>query len=436
MSFKQVPFSAWILVGLFVSNSGAVAEDLLKRRVDSGMRFGEFKEKEGLPVSRVEAGSAAERLGLKPGDVLAGLNGKAFTGGLDADARLFALRAGAPVTLDVSRAGVRQAFRADFPPLTKDEASGVEFSYEQVKNPLSGLMQRVIISRPKGAIGRLPAVFFIPWLSCDSVEVPKGTRGGIETLLYRIAAESGAVLMRVEKPGVGDSEGICNETDFDTEMAGNRAAFAAVRRHPWVDGLRVIAMGQSFSGGLLPLVAPNADTAGYLFINSWSRTWLERLLEFERRRLEMSELTAGVVSERMRALAEIYGLVLEGGMTPGDVIRRKPVLAAAWEDAPDHQYGRPIRFMQQLQAANVSGPWQRVDKPTLVVFGEADIVMSRLDHDRVVDFVNKNRPGAARLIAVPGMDHGMAAPLADGASGLPPALGDSIVSWIRSVLGI
>lgn len=314
-----------------------------------------------------------------------------------------------------------------------DRIPGVEFSYEQVRNPRSHLLQRVIVSRPAGTTGRLPAVFFIPWLSCDSVEVPPGARGGIETLLYRLAAEPGLVLFRVEKPGVGDSEGDCAQTDFETEMAGNVAAFAAARGHPWIDPGRVVAMGQSFAGGLLPLVAPPSQVSGYLFLNSYVRTWIERILGFERLRLEGAGLEAGTVSERMRLLVRLYVAILESGETPAEAIRRDPALALVWKDQPEHQYGRPVRFFQQLERANVAAAWARVDCPTLAIWGEADPVMAREEHERVVALVNRNRPGAARLVTVPGMDHGLSSALPGGKTGLPEPVADVILSWLKGV---
>jgi pimeloyl-ACP methyl ester carboxylesterase len=170
---------------------------------------------------------------------------------------------------------------------------------------------------------------------------------------------------------------------------------------------------------------------GYLFINGWARTWMERLLEFERLRLEGEGLGPGAVAARMRGKSEILGLVLGGGLTPAEAVRRKPELADAWDDEPEHQYGRPIRFMQQLQGTNVAAAWEKVDRPTLVVYGEADIVMHRQDHERVVAMVNRNRPGSARLVLVPGMDHGMNAPLPGRKPGLPDAMSLAIISWLR-----
>lgn len=41
----------------------------------------------------------------------------------------------------------------------------------------------------------------------------------------------------------------------------------------------------------------------------------------------------------------------------------------------------------------------------LVVYGEHDWVMSRDDHLMIAAFVNRRRPGAARYVEVPKMDH-------------------------------
>ena len=60
--------------------------------------------------------------------------------------------------------------------------------------------------------------------------------------------------------------------------------------------------------------------------------------------------------------------------------------------------------------------------------------MHRVDHERVVALVNRNRPGAARLLTVPGMDHGLSAPLDAGGRGLPGAVAVAILDWVGATL--
>lgn len=312
--------------------------------------------------------------------------------------------------------------------LPLEQQPGIETVYTDVRNP-NGLRQRAILTRPAGTTRRLPGVLFVPWLSCDSVESPKGPSPGIDQLI-RLVPEYGVVMLRVDKPGVGDSEGVCRDTDLETEINGSRAALAMLAAHPWVDASKIVLMGQSFSGAFLPMVAEGTPVAGYIFINSWSRSWYERLIEFERLRLEGEKLSPSEVTDRIRALAELYTLYLLQKKTPADAIRERPQLAKVWQDEPAHQYGRSAAFHHQLAELNPAAGWSKVRVPTLVVWSEQDIVMHRQDHERIVAMVNANAAGAARLVTAPG-DHGMATRGADGARVLPAAVTSAVKQFLQ-----
>ncbi|HEX2444298.1 MAG TPA: alpha/beta hydrolase [Vicinamibacterales bacterium] len=310
---------------------------------------------------------------------------------------------------------------------------GVDVVYTAVRNP-KGPLQRAILTRPQQTTSRRAAILFVPWLSCDSIESPKGAAPGIDQLLQKIAAETPFVMLRVDKPGVGDSEGDCSKTDLDTEIEGSRAALAFLRTHPWVDPSRIVIMGHSFSGAFLPVVAGDTPVAGYVVLNSWVRSWFERLIEFERLRMERSKTSPGDVTQRVSALIELYtGFLLEK-KSPAQVIKEKPALAPVWEDEPEHQYGRPAVFFHQLQALNAARAWSAVRVPTLVMWGEGDFVMHRIDHERIVALVNRNSPGAAKLVTIPYMDHSMRVPGAGGSPELPASAVDAVKSFLSATL--
>jgi pimeloyl-ACP methyl ester carboxylesterase len=261
----------------------------------------------------------------------------------------------------------------------------------------------------------------------------RGAAPGIDQLLGKLASESGWVMLRVDKPGVGDSEGVCAETDLGTEIDGSRAALTWLRAHPWVDPSRIVIMGHSFSGAFLPMVAASEPVAGYIVLNSWVRTWMERLLEFERLQAESSGVAAADVSERQRKLTEFYTLFLEQQKMPRQVIAERPELASVWNDGPEHQYGRPARFHHQLQRINAARAWSSVALPTLVMWGDADLIMHRSDHERLAALVNHNRPGAAELVVIPGANHGLAALGPDGQPHLPPVVPAAIRQFLDRV---
>ena len=70
-----------------------------------------------------------------------------------------------------------------------------------------GTKLRTYMTRPAGARGRLPAILFVQWLSCDTIELPEKAEDGWSRMLKRTLRESGCVVMRTEKRGVGDSKG-------------------------------------------------------------------------------------------------------------------------------------------------------------------------------------------------------------------------------------
>jgi pimeloyl-ACP methyl ester carboxylesterase len=68
---------------------------------------------------------------------------------------------------------------------------------------------------------------------------------------------------------------------------------------------------------------------------------------------------------------------------------------------PEHQYGRHIRYFQQLQRLDVEGAWQKVSVPTLIVWGEFDWIMGRDESDRAAAILG---PKATYVIRR-GMNH-------------------------------
>ena len=406
--------------------------DQLARRADLGAVLRPPAASAPSRVVRVTDGSALAAAGLRAGDDVIGLDGERFLDAIDFDRRIAALRGGQDVRLEVSRGGTSLVIAARLASMVREQLPETDVVYTQIGNP-RGFRQRAILTRHSARTEASPAILFVPWLSCDSVEFATGAAPGIEELLSKIAAESGWVLLRVDKPGVGDSEGVCADTDLETEIEGSRAALAWLRSHPWVDPTRIVIMGHSFSGAFLPNVAGSTPVAGYIVLNSWIRTWMERLLEFERMQAEAAGTPPGDVSERQRKLAEFYALFLEQQKTPRQVLAERPELASVWSDAPEHQYGRSARFHHQLQRMNAARAWSTIAVPTLAMWSAADLVMHRSDHERLVAMVNRNQPGAAELVVIPGADHGLAVRAPDGRAQLPPLVFATIRRFLDRV---
>src|SRR5438046_2113976 len=129
----------------------------------------------------------------------------------------------------------------------------VDVIYDFVTAP-DGKRLRTIITKPRNAKAKLPVIFVAGWLSCDSVEAPTDTKDASGSVFRGLAQLPEFSLFRVDKQGIGDSEGVCSETDFDSELAGYRTAFRALKNYDFIDSNRVYILGISNGGGFAPLV--------------------------------------------------------------------------------------------------------------------------------------------------------------------------------------
>jgi dienelactone hydrolase len=122
---------------------------------------------------------------------------------------------------------------------------------------------RTIVSIPAGTLDRrFPAVLLIQGGGCGSIDSPFNVAVAQPGLIHAIGSK-GLVTMRVEKSGVGDSEGPpCASIGYDEELAGYRAALKALQSHPAVDPQRIYLVGISLGGVFAPLLAAETRVAG------------------------------------------------------------------------------------------------------------------------------------------------------------------------------
>ena len=315
--------------------------------------------------------------------------------------------------------------------LPREHFQNADVLYDWVSNS-RGDRLRTFVTRPKAAAAKVPVLFFVGWLSCDSVEYPLGETDGFGALLLRLIEQSGYATVRTEKPGVGESQGTpCGKSDFQGELEGYQAAFDSMGKYEFIDLGRVIVIGMSNGGGFSPVVSRQHRVRGFLSAGSWGRTWYEHMLENERVRLTTEGKSAAAVNDALKIFAQFYDLYLIQGQTPGEILRQHPQWKEVWYDAPDGQYGRPAAFYQQLQALNLGKVWQSVDAPVLVIRGSKDTVMSHADSSAIAEIVSRAHPGKARYVEIEGMTHGFTADKKFQSDLVP-----LILNWAREQLAV
>lgn len=321
---------------------------------------------------------------------------------------------------------------------------GLDTEYGELR-PGDGARLRTVVTRPTGRTGRLPAVLFVQWLSCDTIELEPNATDGWSQMLRRLITESGALWQRTEKSGVGDSLGpACAQLDYETELAHHRAALRQLKARPDVDPKRIVIYGASMGANYAPLVAAGEEVAGVVVWGGGATTWFERMLRFERNALELRGTDPKLIASEVNARAKYFARYLLEGQSPAEIAANDPDLGKVWPrivgTSNEGHYGRPFAFHQQAQAQNWAGAWANVRAPVLALYGEYDWFESRDAVAYIANIVSGQRPGSAEFRELPGLDHHFsrfASPREaftskGGKPDAAPAV-DAILQWMRRI---
>lgn len=413
------------------------AQELI-RRASWGARIASPSGTPGAKVVSVATGSSLEKAGIKPGDLILEVNGRLAATDEEWTSITYALREKQNVELLVKSQNGISRKSVQLPPLPREIHSGLETLYETVVSDY-GIVQRLIITKPRGA-GKLPAIFLVQGLSCSTIETSIRPDDNWSRMINSLVENSGHVVMRVEKPGVGDSEGDCAATDFQTELSGYRAALRSLKQRQYVDTTRIVIYGSSMGSALAPVLANEFGLAGVVADGTFFKTWFEHMLEIERRIRGMEGDDESTIAKKMNDvyIPLYYGMLLQK-KTYGQVLDEYPAIKTYFGHSRSHMYGRPVAYYQQLQDYDLVGAWEKLEAPVRILYGENDWIMSAYDNQLIMQVLDKSGHKDHRLHVYKGMDHWNtihSSPLASykGEAGQwdanMPAL---VISWIKEI---
>ncbi len=371
----------------------------------------------GARVLAVLPQTPAADAGMQPQDVIVRIGHDTVTDVPSALAVLRVIPSGTHVPVGVVRAGAARSITFVARERPRETSADFDVVYTAVAAP--GGVRRVLVTHPHAG-GPHPTVMLVGGIGCYSIDQPTG-ENPYRDLMYHLTRR-GYTTVRVEKAGVGDSEGgPCMATDLDTEVGGYRAALSAARHLPWVDSSRVFLFGHSIGGIEGPLLAGSDSLAlaplrGVAVLSTVGINWYEYELANLRRQLRLQNLPPDSIEIVMARKARCgFHFLVERQS-------RAAVLAAEPGCLPSVSYPASETYMQQVAAINVATTWKKVAVPALVMHGGSDFVTSRDEHLELVEAINAMHPGNATYADVPELDHYLshqATPLASFSDPVP-----------------
>ncbi len=387
---------------LYIDCSG---QDNLPRRAYWGV---EYKDADG---GGVQLTSVAKDYGfgkseLKANDIIISIGNSEIKKRSDLRVALGGKNEGDQLSIRYRREGKVRTATLTATPFPYEKVDGIDFEYGSFKTS-AGDHLRTIVSKPENVYNRLPAILFVQWLSCDAIDVHPRYKDGNMQLIHDLS-KAGYLVMRTEKPGVGDSQGRdCGSYGFNEELKVHQEALEILRRRSDVDIDNIVLFGSSIGGTMAPILAQGQSLKGLIVTGCYYKTWYEHMLEIERRISFLSGDTPAETNNKMRLWSKFYSYYLNDKMTPGEILEKYPEFEEVWEGAPAHQYGRPVSFYMEANDHNVPAYWDQLNVPALVVYGEYDYIMSRQDHQMIVNALNRKQKGLGRFLEIAGADHGL-----------------------------
>lgn len=338
-----------------------------------------------LVVQAALEGGAAGAAGVRPGDRVVSINGVELesAGGLhDAVRRLGPLPR---IVFGLEREGRALALEADAPPLPAEALDGgrVELSHVCV----GGHRLRTVLAVPVG--GAQAAVLFVQGLHAVSCEFPLDPAAPTRRLVEGLVS-AGFAVMRVERSGVGDSEGPPpSRTDLTMELATQRAALEALASSALAQPHRLFLFGHSFGGMVAPLIARDREAAGVVVYGTSALRWHDCVMGTSLRRRRLAGWEGARLDEDISRWRELHELVCRQGWTPARLFDRRPHLFAlrSRDCDGDTLYGRHVSVFQQLDAMDLGAAWRALGEggaPVLALHGEYDWVCTGEESAQII----------------------------------------------------
>src|SRR5215469_2493846 len=281
MNFGIATFTVALVLSLFASSEAS--ETTLPRHAILGAGA---VDDSGAKINIIVAGSTAEHAGLEANDIVLSVGGEAVPTAAEFVERIRRHRGGDVVDLVVRRDGKRLSLPIALGSAPNEDDPVVDTLYGAIS--VDSTLRRTLLTIPNGAEGRRPAILLIGGIGCYTVDNARDPQDPYMRLTHDLA-RSGIVGMRLEKSGVGDSQGPpCLTVDLATEMHSYEIALAALKNDPHVDKDHVYLFGHSIGSLEAPRIAQKDGAAGVVIAEGVGRSWFEYELLNTRRQLELA----------------------------------------------------------------------------------------------------------------------------------------------------
>ncbi|HQU84098.1 MAG TPA: PDZ domain-containing protein [Pyrinomonadaceae bacterium] len=366
---------------------------------------------EGLSVTLVSPNSTGEELGIKVGDIILAIDGKPMNDTANFVAHAQSKTEGDPIEFTILSNGAKVSKKGTVKGKPKETSPFADVIYDATEMNLGKL--RTITYKPKNKTGKLPAVFYIQGLPCQSQELPDAKDPRRQA--FEDWVKAGFVVFRVERPNLGDSITTkdCRDIDFNEEVEVNKAGYKKLLAYDFVDNDNIFFFGHSMGGWTAPFIAQMKQPKGIIVYGTGMVSWFEYFIHLYRIQSTYGGETHVAAEKETREMIPMLYEWLEAGKT-AEEMRKNPALKAI-VDRPGmfegeyfqgKAFGRSAHFFHTMSKQNLAEAWSKVSSKVLAMYGEFDVqALNANDAVTIAEVVNQSNPGNGEFLLLPKTEH-------------------------------
>ncbi|HTI37609.1 MAG TPA: alpha/beta fold hydrolase [Vicinamibacterales bacterium] len=323
--------------------------------------------------------------------------------------------------------------------VVRDDASSVAVRTSIARNPTdsdvqiaaNGFTLAGTVTTPPAVAGRLrsPGIVLIGGSGpTDRDETVAGIQ--IFMQLAGALAKDGAVVLRYDKRGVGQSGGRTDSATLDDYADDAVAAVKWIAKRPDVDPRRIVVVGHS-EGAAVALLAASREKQidGVVSIAGPGVSGADLILQQQRHLLDRSSSSEADKQAKVDLQKKIQAAVLSG---------------TGWEGIPaELRKQADIPWFRSFLAYDPARVMQKVNQPLLVIQGDLDAQVSPDQADKLADLARaRKKVRAPEVVHIPGVNH-LLVPAATGEVSeygslqdktVSPKVASAITDWIKMAL--
>lgn len=405
----------------------------ITEQVKANLNLPEFK---GVLVTGTFAQSTAEAAGLQKEDILLKIGDKEVNSTQEAIAQVREIALGKTVEFLIWRKGKKLVKKAIMKSLPQESYADFDFEYGEVKS-VSGYL-RTMLTKPKTK-GKVPAVLFIQGVPCYSLDTPLDSNA-TEDKLMSYFTRKGFATMRVEKSGMGDSKGTpCAEIDLKTEADGYLQALLKLKSLDFVDTDNIFIVGHSMGGVMAPVIAKANNVRGIIVYGAITTNFMEYYSTSRRTVTQAFGMSPEDAENYIKLACDCAFRLVRDKQAPEEIVKQKPECA-------EHVGFLELRakdFWYQLDELNLAAEWKQFEGKVLAVYGKADFISTKVEHQQLAETVNHFHAGNGTFLELENCDHGMsqAANFTEafrimnyGGAKFNPVVAEKMYDWMKSNL--